>query len=203
MIKWGSIRSIANGDIFSLDLIESRPGFISLEITGKGAYQDFKNESGGHRFQRIPPTETKGRRHTSTITVAELRAPDNSEVQLDPTKLKIKTCRGSGAGGQHRNKTDSAVHIQYGDMDVRCESERSQHQNKATAMNMLRARLLEAQTVSVSQTVNKKRKNQVGSGMRGDKIRTLRVQDNLVKDHRTGKKMRYEKYCKGYLEELH
>jgi len=190
------------GGIFSLEEVEIRPGFVCVQISGEGAAELFSHEAGGHRWQRIPPTEKRGRRHTSTITVAVLREPDQHEVQLDPTKLKIMTCRGSGKGGQHKNVTDSAVQLQYGDLAVRCESERSQHQNKATAMRLLRARLLEAQTVSETLTVNKKRKNQVGSGMRGDKVRTIRVQDNTVKDHQTGKKMRYEKYARGVVEDL-
>jgi peptide chain release factor 1 len=150
----------------------------------------------------VPPTETRGRRHTSTITVAVLREPESSEVILDLNRLEIRTCRGSGNGGQKRNVTDSAVQVKYDDILVRCESERSQKQNKEYAIALLKAKLLARQEADKYQAENQTRKAQISSGQRGDKIRTIRVFDNQVKDHRTGKHMKFDKYEKGFIEEL-
>lgn len=198
-----STANTAHGGDFSTQLLETRPGFICFQVTGKDAYNAFKNEAGGHRWQRIPPTERRGRRHTSTITVAVLREPTGTEILLDHSKLEISMCRGSGAGGQHRNVTDSAVQIRYGDIIVRCESERSQHQNKESALSLLKAKLLEAKEAELQSKENKKRKRQIGSGMRGDKIRTIRVFDNQVKDHCTNNKMKFDKYERGFIDDLH
>ena len=172
---------------------------IILEISGKKAKKLFRNESGGHRWQRVPPTENRGRIHTSTITVAVVQEITESEVRLNNDDLEISTCRGSGAGGQHRNTTDSAVQIKHkpSGLRVRCESERSQHQNKLTAIQMLRANLQAHQDRAQSDRQARNRKQQVGSGMRGDKIRTIRQQDGNVTDHVTGKTWRYKDYVKG------
>lgn len=161
-------------------------------------------EAGGHRWQRVPPTEKRGRVHTSTVTVACLREPSEAEVHLDPGDLDIKTTRGSGAGGQHRNTTDSAVVVTHkpSGLSVRVESERSQHQNKATALALLRARLLEAKQNRLANQVNGKRKNQVGSGMRGDKRRTIALQRGQVTDHQSGKSIRAKDYLRGQVEDL-
>ena len=193
---------IAVGGVFKQELVESRPGFVCFKVTGKGSVAAFKHEGGGHRWQRIPPNEKRGRRHTSTITVAVLREPNVGEVEIDQKDLVVATCRGSGAGGQHRNVTDSAVQISYRGITVRCESERSQHKNKAMAMSILRARVLAREEEVAVSSENKSRKKQVGSGMRGDKVRTIRVFADQVKDHRTGKKMKYAKYARGFVEGL-
>ncbi len=197
-----STASTAHGGIFSLLLLEARSGFICFQVSGKNAEQAFKHEAGGHRWQRIPPTERKGRRHTSTITVAVLREPKATEVSIDYSMLEVKMCRGSGPGGQHRNTTDSAVQMKYGDITVRCESERSQKQNKESAMSLLRAKLLEAKQSRAQGATNKQRQDQIGSGMRGDKIRTIRVFDNQVKDHKTNRKMKFDKYERGFIDGL-
>lgn len=147
-------------------------------------------ESGGHRHQRIPPNEKRGRVHTSTVTVAVLREPTPTELRLDERDLDWTTCRGSGAGGQHRNVTDSAAivrHLPTG-LIVRCESERSQRQNKATALAWLRARLLASAEEAAAAARARERRGLVGTGMRGDKIRTYRWQDGVVTDHRSGRK---------------
>jgi len=183
-------------------LIEARPGYICFQVDGKHAHKLFKNESGGHRWQRIPPTERKGRRHTSTITVAVLREPNPTEISIDYSKLRITTCRGSGSGGQHRNTTDSAVQLKYENIAVRCESERSQKQNKDTAISILKAKLLEQKETKSRGNTNNARKDQIGSGMRGDKIRTIRVFDNNVKNHKNNKSIKYNKYERGYIEGL-
>ena len=172
---------------------------LVLQISGKKAQKIFKDENGGHRWQRVPPTENKGRIHTSTITVAVVQEVAESEVKLDDRDLELTTCRGSGAGGQHRNTTDSAVQIKHtpSGLKVRCESERSQHQNKLTAMQMLRAKLQAHHDNETSERQARNRKKKVGSGMRGDKIRTIRQQDGQVCDHVTGKTWRYKDYVKG------
>lgn len=159
----------------------------------------FAAEPGGHRWQRVPPTEKRGRVHTSTITVAVLREPAESEVRLEERDLEWSTCRGSGAGGQHRNVTDSAVQVKHlpTGLLVRCESERSQHQNRATALALLRARLLAAEQAAADGERAEARRRQVGSGQRGDKVRTIRTQDGIVTDHQTGKKVPFREYVRG------
>lgn len=172
---------------------------IVLKVSGKTAATVFRDEAGGHRWQRVPPTEKRGRVHTSTVTVAVMREPEPHQFKLDERDLEITTCRGSGAGGQHRNVTDSAVQVKHKPTGVmvRCETERSQMQNKATALALLRARLAERAESDRASKVADSRKAQVGSGMRGDKRRTIRQQDNQVNDHLTGRFWRYEEYVKG------
>lgn len=202
--RWSasSLRSIADsgpGGFFDLELVEERTGFIAFRVTGKGAWETFRNEPGGHRWQRIPPNEKRGRVHTSTITVAVLPEPTPTQVVLRDADLDFATCRGSGAGGQHRNKTESAVvlkHLPTGLM-VRCENERSQAQNKETARSVLRARLWQLEQERASGARADDRKRQVGSGMRGDKRRTIRTQDDVVNDHETGKQWRFADYRRG------
>lgn len=182
-----------------IDLIYDRPGIIIFEVSGKKAQKAFENETGGHRVQRIPSTEKRGRVHTSTITVAVLPIHKGRKVQIDNRDLDWKFCRGSGAGGQHRNVTDSAVqltHLPTG-TQVRIESERSQHANKELALEILEARLQENMKAQQVSKRASKRKAQVGSGMRADKRRTIRVRDDQVKDHVTGKSWSYKKYARG------
>ncbi len=168
-------------------------------MSGKGAAATFADEPGGHRWQRVPPTERRGRVHTSTITVAVLAEPAEALVVLRDDDLEISRCRGSGAGGQHRNKRDTAVRIRHlpTGLDVRCEAERSQHDNLATAMAVLRARIWQAEQARVSGARADDRRRQIGSGMRGDKRRTIRQQDDVVNDHVTGKQWRYRDYERG------
>lgn len=172
---------------------------IVLKVSGKTAAQVFKDESGGHRWQRIPPTEKRGRVHTSTVTVAVMREPEAHQFKLDERDLEWTTCRGSGAGGQHRNVTDSAVQVKHkpSGLMVRCETERSQMQNRVTALALLRARLAERADAERTAKTADSRRQQVGSGMRGDKVRTIRQQDGQVNDHRTGRHWRYDDYIKG------
>lgn len=187
-----------------LEVLDDRPGYIAFRVTGRDAERAFKNEAGGHRWQRIPPTEKRGRVHSSSVTVAVLREPTEAEVYLDPRDLHITACRGSGAGGQHRNTTDSAVQVTHKPtgLKVRAESERSQHQNKASALALLRLRLQEAEQERLLGARNGKRRKQVGSGMRGDKVRTIALQRDQVTDHRTGKSMRAKRYLRGFIEDL-
>lgn len=187
------------GGLFSCVLLTERPGLIVFKATGAKVLATFANEAGGHRWQRIPPTEKKGRRQTSTITIAVLPVPRASALRIDDKDLEWKTCRGSGAGGQHRNVTDSAVQLTHKPtrISVRCESERSQHYNRATALEMLRARLLAAREGNAAASRTATRRAQIGSGMRADKRRTVRVQDNKVTDHLLGKTWHLRDYLRG------
>jgi len=187
------------GGRFDVELVEELPGFAVLRVTGKHAVETFKDEPGGHRWQRIPPTEKRGRVQTSTVTIAVLTEPTETQVALRDADLEITTMRGSGAGGQHRNKTDSAVRIRHipTGIEVRCESERSQTQNKETAKAVLRARLWEVTRVALDGKRAFDRKRQIGSGMRGDKRRTIRVRDDVVNDHETGRQWKFSDYERG------
>jgi peptide chain release factor 1 len=171
---------------------------VQVAVSGAGTRALFQNESGGHRWQRIPPTEKRGRVHTSTVTVAVLDPDAIIGRALDPRDVEIVTARGSGPGGQHRNKTESCVvatHRPSG-LSVRIDM-RSQHQSRAMAMKVLAARLYEAEREKALAQREQDRKQQVGSGMRGDKIRTYRTQDDQVNDHRTGQRWRLNTWLKG------
>jgi peptide chain release factor 1 len=180
-------------------LTEEREGFLSFQVSGEKANDIFGEEAGGHRWQRVPETERKGRVHTSTVTVAVLPIPDEVEFSLNPADLEITTTRGSGPGGQNRNKVESEVAILHkpSGLRVRYGSERSQHQNKQMALSILAARLSQQKTEQRVQSKNATRKQQVGSGQRGDKIRTVRTQDNQVKCDLTGRTISYAAYSKG------
>lgn len=187
-----------------LEVLDDHPNMVTLSVTGRGACAAFKHEGGGHRFQRVPPTEKRGRVQSSTITVAVLPVPSETEVHIAPNDLDWKTCRGSGPGGQHRNKTDSAVqltHLPTG-LVVFCQNERSQHQNKQSALDVLRGRLAAAAREKVDSSRNQHRQSQVGSGMRGDKVRTIALQRDEVVDHVTGRSMRAKAYLRGEIEGL-
>ena len=159
----------------------------------------FSVEGGGHRWQRVPPNEKRGRVHTSTVTVAVLPEPTPTQVVLRESDLDEQTCRGSGAGGQHRNKTDSAVQLRHvpSGIVVRCEAERDQSQNRRVAREILRARLWEAARGAAQAARDTQRRSQVGSGMRGDKRRTIAVQRDEVVDHVTGRSWRFKDYVRG------
>jgi peptide chain release factor 1 len=189
-----------------LELLDERPGMITCRLSGPNTIikRFAQYEVGGMRWQEVSPTDKKGRVHTSTVTIAVLREPSEVEVHLDPSDLDIRACRGSGAGGQHRNTTDSAVqvtHLPTG-LQVRVESERSQHQNKANALALLRAKLLDAEASRRDGDRNDHRRSQLGVGARGDKRRTIALQRDQVTDHVTGKSMRGKDYLRGDLMAL-
>lgn len=170
-----------------------------FRAAGPGARELFAGEAGGHRFQRVPPTERRGRVHSSTITVAVLDEEAERELVIRDEDLAWTTCRAPGKGGQHVQKTDSAVqvtHLPTG-LQVRSHEERSQRQNRAIALERLRERLAQAQRDAAFAARAADRRGQVGSGMRGDKRRTVREQDGVVVDHETGRTWRLRDYVRG------
>ena len=178
---------------------------ISFSIEGEGAYSRLKYESGVHRVQRVPETESQGRIHTSTVTVAVLVEADEVELDINPTDLKIDYFRASGAGGQHINKTESAVRITYLPTNtvVECQDERSQHKNKDKAMKILRSRIYEAMQEEQDAKIASERKMQVGTGDRSERIRTCNYPQGRLTDHRIGLTIyRLEDILNGNLDEV-
>ncbi len=178
---------------------------VSILIEGEGAYSRFKYESGVHRVQRVPETETSGRIHTSTVTVAVLPEAEEVEFEINPADLQIDTYRSGGAGGQHVNKTESAIritHIPTG-VVVECQDERSQYKNKDKAMKVLRSRLYEAKMKEHNDAIASDRKNQVGTGDRSERIRTYNYPQGRVTDHRIGLTLyKIEQILNGDLDEI-
>ena len=178
---------------------------ISFMIEGEGAYSRFKYESGVHRVQRVPETESQGRVHTSTTTVAVLPEAEDVELEIDPKDLKIDTFRSSGAGGQHINKTSSAIritHLPTGTF-VECQYERSQYKNKDKALKVLKSRLLKEKQDKQASEIAANRKSQVGTGDRSERIRTYNYPQGRLTDHRIGLTLyKLEDILNGNLDEV-
>ena len=178
---------------------------VSFSVSGSGAYSRLKYESGVHRVQRVPETETQGRIHTSTVTVAVLPEADEVELELNPADLQIDTYRASGAGGQHVNKTESAIRITHLPTGVvaECQDERSQIKNREKAMKVLRSRLYDAKVREQNAAIAAQRKSQVGTGDRSERIRTYNFPQGRVTDHRIGLTLyRLEAFMNGDLDEI-
>lgn len=178
---------------FEFVVVDEADGKFTAQVTG-----DWAAEAGGHRWQRVPPTEKRGRVHTSTVTVAVVSG-SVSGFRLDPTEVVETVTRGSGAGGQHRNTTDSAVRVRHEPTGttVMIADSRSQHANRAKAWAVLEERLRALHASGSAVAANAMRREQVGSGERGDKIRTYRMQDDAVTDHRTGRKSPLRRWLNG------
>lgn len=180
-----------------MDVLELDRGWALLGVTGDRARTIFQHEAGGHRWQRVPPTERHGRVHTSTITVAVLDTTSTGTSTLREDDLDWQMTCGSGPGGQHRNRSQTAVRLKHRPtgLVVRVENERSQHQNRLVARAILEMKLrTQAERTAATQR-NDARRAQIGSGQRGDKVRTIR-QDGVV-DHRTGRRWTYKDYVRG------
>ena len=196
---------------FRIEAMDSSPseagGFdkVTVAVKGRGAYSRMKYEAGVHRVQRVPRTESQGRVHTSTATVAVLPEVEEIEVEIDPNDVKIDVYRSTGPGGQSVNTTDSAVrltHVPTG-LVVTCQDEKSQLQNKEKAMRILRARLYQMEAERRQSEVAGARRSQVGSGGRSEKIRTYNYKDNRVTDHRIGLTLkRLDQVLEGDLDDL-
>lgn len=196
---------------WKIEILNSNPtelgGYkeISFSVEGEGAYSRFKYESGVHRVQRVPETESQGRIQTSTVTVAVLAEADEVELEINPTDLKIDVFRASGAGGQHINKTESAVRITHlpTGVVVECQDERSQFKNKDKAMRVLRSRLFETLQQEQNEKIASERKSQVGTGNRSERIRTYNYPEGRITDHRIGLTIyRLEYILNGNLDEV-
>ena len=178
---------------------------ISFMITGKGVYSRLKFESGVHRVQRVPDTESSGRIHTSTATVAVLPVVEDVEIEINPADIKMEVFRSSGAGGQHINKTSSAVRLIHEPTGivVECQTERSQFQNRDNAMRMLRTKLYEIEKQKQDSEISNARKSQVGSGDRSEKIRTYNYPQGRITDHRIGMSIyQMENFLNGDIDEM-
>ena len=187
-----------NGGIFSIEILDESFGLLIFQVNDEVL---FANEAGGHRWQRVPPTEHRGRVHTSTITVAILPEINNVVVDLNDSDLNWKATRGNGPGGQNRNKVETAIVLTHlpTNIVVRIDTGRSQYHNKEMALKVMKARLYELYSNGLDAKINNSRRAQVGSGMRGDKRRTIRVKDGIVTDHILGLKMSLNKYLSGEL----
>ncbi|MDQ3730952.1 MAG: peptide chain release factor 1, partial [Pseudomonadota bacterium] len=179
---------------------------LIARISGQGVYSQLKFESGAHRVQRVPETEAQGRIHTSAATVAVMPEPDElDEIEINPAELRVDTYRASGAGGQHVNKTDSAVrltHLPTG-IVVECQDERSQHKNRARAMSLLQAKLMEAERSKSETERAATRRDLVGSGDRSQRIRTYNFPQGRITDHRINLTLyKLEEIMEGVLEQI-
>ena len=178
---------------------------VTFMVEGDGAYSRFKFESGVHRVQRVPETESQGRIHTSTVTVAVLPEAEEVEIEINPADLIFESCKSSGAGGQHINKTESAVRLTHkpSGIVIECQEERSQFKNKDKALKLLRTKLYDMKEAEQSQKIASERKSQVGTGDRSERIRTYNYPQSRVSDHRIGLTLHsLEAFLNGNIDEM-
>ncbi len=178
---------------------------VTFMVEGDGAYSRFKFESGVHRVQRVPETESQGRIHTSTVTVAVLPEAEEVEIEINPADLIFESCKSSGAGGQHINKTESAVRLTHKPTGIviECQEERSQFKNKDKALKLLRTKLYDMKQAEQSEKIASERKSQVGTGDRSERIRTYNYPQSRVSDHRIGLTLHsLENFLNGNIEEM-
>ena len=194
--KWAARKGL------DLDIMEQRPGILIFRASGKGSANAFSHEAGGHRWQRVPPTEKGGRKHTSTITVAILPQPTGVNVNLRDDDIVWKACLGSGKGGMKRNKVSSTVQMTHkpSGISVQVEARRSQAYNVKIAKQLIAARLEERAVDATVRARNARRRSQVGTGMRSIKRRTIAVQRGSVIDHRLGLRTSFDSYRRGNLD---
>jgi peptide chain release factor 1 len=192
---YGMYTRFARAKGWAVEDISASPGEhggfkeVVFSLTGDDVFKSLRFESGGHRVQRVPKTETQGRIHTSAATVAVLAEPDETQIEIRPEDLTIEVMRAGGAGGQHVNKTESAVRIWYkkgtsDEVEVKCQDERSQHKNRERGMRILRSRIYERQQQKLHRERAEQRRSLIGSGDRSDRIRTYNFPQNRVTDHR-------------------
>ena len=178
---------------------------VAFSVIGNGAFSRFKFESGVHRVQRVPETESQGRIHTSTVTVAVLPEAEDVEVEINPSDLIFESCKSSGAGGQHINKTESAVRLTHKPTGIiiECQEERSQFKNKDKALKLLRTKLYDMKQTEQAEKIASERKSQVGTGDRSERIRTYNYPQSRVSDHRIGLTLHsLEGFLNGEIEEM-